>query len=216
MSSRERILQRLRNARDAHSSDAPDSMLSESGWPKPEPDQWLSVFKQNLQDNHADVIETDEQGWCSTVTGVLQAKGVQTLRTGDNPDAQQLLTAVAGNLNAEAVTQVMAKTELFNGVDAGFSVAMAGLAETGSLVVQTGPQEPRTLSLVPPLNIVLLRASKLVANFSQLVSLGRMPDVMPTNLLLISGPSKTADIQQTLAYGAHGPKELVVVLVMDI
>jgi L-lactate dehydrogenase complex protein LldG len=39
---------------------------------------------------------------------------------------------------------------------------------------------------------------------------------MPTNLLLVSGPSKTADIQQTLAYGAHGPKELVVVLVDDL
>lgn len=38
---------------------------------------------------------------------------------------------------------------------------------------------------------------------------------MPTNALLISGPSKTADIQQTLAYGAHGPSELVVLLLTD-
>ena len=39
---------------------------------------------------------------------------------------------------------------------------------------------------------------------------------MPTNLLLVTGPSKTADIQQTLAYGAHGPKELVIVLINDL
>ena len=39
---------------------------------------------------------------------------------------------------------------------------------------------------------------------------------MPTNLLLVTGPSKTADIQQVLAYGAHGPKELIIVLVDDV
>jgi L-lactate dehydrogenase complex protein LldG len=45
---------------------------------------------------------------------------------------------------------------------------------------------------------------------------GDGPPVLPTNLLLVTGPSKTADIQQVLAYGAHGPKELVIVLVNDL
>ena len=56
---------------------------------------------------------------------------------------------------------------------------------------------------------------KLRANFSAWVAEGMIPDVMPTNLLLISGPSKTADIQQTLAYGAHGPKSLIVLMLTD-
>lgn len=41
-------------------------------------------------------------------------------------------------------------------------------------------------------------------------------DDLPTNLLLVTGPSKTADIQQVLAFGAHGPRELVIVLVNDL
>ena len=105
-------------------------------------------------------------------------------------------------------------------MDAGISFACAGLAETGSLVVHTGPQEPRSLSLVPPLNIMLVKQSQLLADFNQLVQSPMWQQAFaaeqkPTNMLLVSGPSKTADIQQTLAFGAHGPKELVVILIND-
>ena len=83
------------------------------------------------------------------------------------------------------------------------------------MLVETGPQEPRALSLVPPLNIILLNASAITASFLTLVQAQKLPAQLPTNVLLISGPSKTADIQQTLAYGAHGPKELIVLLLTD-
>ncbi|WPC72130.1 LUD domain-containing protein [Aeromonas hydrophila] len=58
-------------------------------------------------------------------------------------------------------------------------------------------------------------ASTIADNLAGLVAAGRWQQAMPTNLLLVSGPSKTADIQQTLAYGAHGPSRLLVVLVED-
>ena len=77
-----------------------------------------------------------------------------------------------------------------------------------------GPS-PSTLSLVPPCHIALLAASTIADNLAGLVAAGRWQQAMPTNLLLVSGPSKTADIQQTLAYGAHGPSRLLVVLVED-
>ena len=92
----------------------------------------------------------------------------------------------------------------------------AGVADTGSLVLQPGPGEPRTLSLVPPLHIAVLPARRLYASLAAAWSALQPQADMPTNLLLISGPSKTADIQQVLAFGAHGPKELVIVLVNDL
>jgi L-lactate dehydrogenase complex protein LldG len=92
------------------------------------------------------------------------------------------------------------------------------VADTGTLVLWPDADEPRTLSLVPPVHIAVLRASRLYASLpAAMAALLRTGGPgLPSNLLLVSGPSKTADIQQVLAYGAHGPKELVIVLVDDL
>ena len=66
---------------------------------------------------------------------------------------------------------------------------------------------------MPPIHFALLDARHIHATFYDAIRAENWPAGMPTNALLISGPSKTADIQQTLAYGAHGPKELVVLLI---
>jgi L-lactate dehydrogenase complex protein LldG len=104
------------------------------------------------------------------------------------------------------------KDELFNGIDAAFTGSRAGIADTGTLIVWPDVQEPRTMSLVPPVHYVLFDASRLYQNFHQAMTVEGWRNGLPTNSLLISGPSKTADIQQTLAYGAHGPRELIVLV----
>jgi L-lactate dehydrogenase complex protein LldG len=68
------------------------------------------------------------------------------------------------------------------------------------------------MSLVPPVHFVLLDATTIHANLHAALTAERWAAGMPTNALVISGPSKTADIQQTLAYGAHGPRELIVLV----
>lgn len=133
--------------------------------------------------------------------------------------AQELASA-GSDTSVQLYADQQDKEALFAEVNAGISFACAGLAETGSLVLHTGPQEPRTLSLVPPLNIILVKQSQLLADFNQLVQSPMWQQAFaseqkPTNMLLVSGPSKTAEIQQTLAFGAHGPKELVVILIND-
>jgi len=89
----------------------------------------------------------------------------------------------------------------------------SAIAETGSLVLWPSPAEPRLLSLVPPLHIALPRTAAIHETFAETIRDEGWALGMPANALLISGPSKTADIEQTLAYGVHGPKRLVVVLV---
>jgi L-lactate dehydrogenase complex protein LldG len=108
------------------------------------------------------------------------------------------------------------KEELFSGVAAGFTGTVGGIAETGGLLLTPGPAEPRLLSLVPPIHIALLRASTIQDSFWSAVKNLGWGRSLPPNALLISGPSKTADIEQTLAYGVHGPKRLIVVLVDDL
>ena len=102
--------------------------------------------------------------------------------------------------------------QLFDGVDASLTLAKSAIAETGSLVLWPTPEEPRLMSLVPSVHFVLLDVATIHPDFYSAMTAEGWKDHLPTNALLICGPSKTADIQQTLAYGAHGPRELVVLL----
>jgi L-lactate dehydrogenase complex protein LldG len=100
------------------------------------------------------------------------------------------------------------------GADAGLTAVDAALAETGSLVVSSGPGRSRMVSLLPPVHIALVPASSLTPDlFTWTAARGQ---AVPAALTLISGPSKTADIEQTLAIGVHGPKRLIVILVEEL
>lgn len=186
-------------------------------------DQWRDRFVELMEANHADVRLVDpQQGWPKAAQQVLSDYQVERLALGTSDDAETLKTVLAATQSAVEVTvaeqaidhrDAVALDRLFASTQAGFTRAAAALAETGSLVLETGPQEPRQLSLVPPLHIALVFEHDLTASFQTLVEQQRWEAGMPTNVLLVSGPSKTADIQQTLAYGAHGPKQLVVLLV---
>jgi L-lactate dehydrogenase complex protein LldG len=96
------------------------------------------------------------------------------------------------------------------GADAGLTGADAALAETGTLVVSSGPGHSRLVSLLPPVHIALVPAACLTADLFTWTA-GRGGG-MPASITLISGPSKTADIEQVMAIGVHGPKRLVVIL----
>jgi L-lactate dehydrogenase complex protein LldG len=76
-------------------------------------------------------------------------------------------------------------------------------------------REPRLMSLVPPLHIALLQSDKIYNSFYEIIQVEKWPDRMPTNALLISGPSKTADIEMTLAFGVHGPRELIAMIIEE-
>jgi L-lactate dehydrogenase complex protein LldF len=96
---------------------------------------------------------------------------------------------------------------------AGLTRAVAGLADTGSLLVMGGPLDLLSASLLPEVHIAILNRSDLYAS---------LPDVLNTPAVraapaavVISGPSRTADIEMTLTIGVHGPGELIVLLVDD-
>jgi L-lactate utilization protein LutC len=99
---------------------------------------------------------------------------------------------------------------LCNEADVGVSSAVAALAETGTVIVASGPGRSRLVTLLPPVHAVLLPASRLLPDLFAWVSQQERP--LPANVTLISGPSKTADIEQTLEVGVHGPRRLVVII----
>lgn len=108
------------------------------------------------------------------------------------------------------------KKELFHQIDASFTDVHCGIAQTGSLILIPDKNQPRSMSLVPPIHIALFDTSKLMPDFFAAQKTFKLKELdnMPSNIVLISGPSKTADIQLTLAYGAHGPRDLVVLAIL--
>jgi L-lactate dehydrogenase complex protein LldG len=91
------------------------------------------------------------------------------------------------------------------------SEALYGLADTGSVVIEASPDEPRSRSLLPERHISLLREDRIVAGLEELFAALR--GELPSSLAIVSGPSRSADIEQTLTIGVHGPGEVHVVLV---
>ncbi len=96
--------------------------------------------------------------------------------------------------------------------DVGITGVYAAVAETGSLVCTSGPDQWRGLSLIPPAHIAIVRAQQIVPDLLDLFTTG-LPDSLPANLTLISGPSKTADIEGILITGVHGPGQVHVIVV---
>lgn len=100
------------------------------------------------------------------------------------------------------------------------SGADAAIAESGTMLVVSGPGRGRLASLLPPVHIALLPADRIVRSLPEAWNLLKATfgdDVAQTraNISLITGPSRTADIEQTLSLGVHGPKELHVIIIDD-
>lgn len=96
------------------------------------------------------------------------------------------------------------------------SHAFGAVAETGTLVLTSGRDNPTTLNFLPDNHIVVLGANDIVGNFEAAIAALRDrfgANALPRVVNLITGPSRSADIEQTLILGAHGPRRLHVVIV---
>ena len=98
----------------------------------------------------------------------------------------------------------------------GVTGAFAGIAETGSVMLLSGPESPTTLNFLPEDHIVVLRESRIVPHPEDAWALLRAErGSMPRTVNLICGPSKTGDVELVITEGAHGPRRLHVVVVRE-
>jgi len=96
--------------------------------------------------------------------------------------------------------------------------AFAGIAETGTLVMASGPDHPVTLNLLPDTHIVVLRENDIVGGYEDVWRRLRErygKDCMPRTVNIITGPSRTGDIEQTIELGAHGPRRMHILVVRE-
>ncbi len=223
MSAREDILARLCATTIAHAPALPDVGSWYASQRRDErPTQRVARLRAAMEAVKTEVHETTESGWPDLLMQLAAAKGVRKLLIGNDTvhgvelearhSQRQASQPDAMELRRYAQPIEAWRQELFDGIDASLTLARSAIAETGSLILWPDACEPRLMSLVPPIHFVLLDAAAIHADMHSAFTAEGWASGMPTNALLISGPSKTADIQQTLAYGAHGPRELVLLL----
>ncbi|SPE39055.1 Lactate utilization protein C [Candidatus Sulfopaludibacter sp. SbA3] len=98
-------------------------------------------------------------------------------------------------------------------VDIGITSADYALGDTGTLVMLASPQEARMVSLLPPAHIAVVPCERILTGLDELFTVLPMPAEQSSSMVLITGPSRTADIEQILVRGVHGPGQITVIIV---
>lgn len=175
----------------------------------------VTIFTQSATAVGMRVYSTAMSGVSDVIVGILQAGQVRSAAFATSEALSKIRESVRAS-GVQLLTQVGGGFASLYDCDAGVTDARAGVAETGSIVCVASAKQGRGLSLVPPLHVVVLRASDLVADLIDLWQpRGPIDLAESSNIVLITGPSKTADIEGVLITGVHGPREVHIVLVTD-
>ncbi len=206
MSARDEIMNRLRSkVRDA---ELPPAWKSQREFP-----DLVARFTEALTTAEGEVRQVDslEHAW-KEVDAILREEEAQAVVANDEPPlSAEILTSRWPDYEWHIVGQTEGDLREFcTRADVGLSGAEAALAETGSIVVRSGPGKSRLATLLPPVHVALVPASCLTTDIFTWTA--ERDGDMPANLILISGPSKTADIEFTLTLGVHGPGRMIVIL----
>ena len=186
-------------SRDEILSAARAALKRRAGDPVPEPPAVL-------------LTEGPKQGLVEQFTKVLEALAGKVVVVSTRAEAE---AAVDKALNGRSFIR---STDAFSregiaATEVGITSADYALADTGSLVMFTESKESRLLSLLPPCHIAVIESSKIVASLDDVFRLRPLPGAESSAMVVITGPSRTADIEMRLVRGVHGPGEIHVIII---
>ncbi len=164
-------------------------------------------FKQNLESvmGHC-IVTTDVTDALNQIITDLKARRIAI---SDDANVERWLRHTDLEIDELGITPDA--HEIFR-FDLGISTAQAAIAETGTLVLESVAERHRFVSLVPPVHIAIVDASRIVETVADALALLRLDKEISPAVTFITGPSRTADIELTLAIGVHGPQELYVII----
>jgi L-lactate dehydrogenase complex protein LldG len=171
----------------------------------------IALFAEFLKGQSATVIEVARPADVATaVAGYLrQANLPARLRCGADPFLDTL-----GWQTEPAIERLRGRADGRDEV--GLSRASAGVAETGTMLLASGPDNPVTINFLPETHIIVVKAADIVASYEDAWAIIRArfgERTMPRTVNMISGPSRTGDIGGKHVMGAHGPRRMCVVVV---
>ena len=175
----------------------------------------LDLFKDSLEavDGHC-IIAHDESEVVNALTDIIGSLQGTRLRgrciaISDDLEVERLISQADLEIDELAVTP--SSSDIFR-FDVGISRVQAAIAETGTLLLDSSRERHRLVSLVPPVHIAILKENQIVGTLGEALAILRQSEQLTPIATLVTGPSRTADIELTLAIGVHGPQELYVVV----
>ncbi|CAN5566596.1 lactate utilization protein C [soil metagenome] len=198
---------------------APDVAWTSTGAPQEHepiedpPSRFLEELK--ALGGHGERIESYEQAG-EYVLSLAKERETELLVRWDVEDLERL--EVDGSLEEAGVELVVWREledfrEVAAKADIGLTTAEWAIAETGSLVIEGGPAKGRSVTLLPPVHIAVVPVDRVLSTVPEAIAKYAEGGGVPANLTFHTGPSKSGDIEMTLAVGVHGPGEVHVVLV---
>jgi L-lactate dehydrogenase complex protein LldG len=175
----------------------------------------VELFKENLEavDGHCIVVHRDLDivRTISSIIGDLQATKLQgrRLAVSDQPEIERLVRLIA--IEVDELVVAPSAHDLFH-FDVGITSVQGAIAETGTLVLDSAYERHRLISLVPPVHIAIVESSRICETLGETLAMLRKDNDLSPAVTFITGPSRTADIELTLAIGVHGPQELYVIV----
>lgn len=169
----------------------------------------VDLFKQHLEavNGHA-IIANNDTDIANALTRIITDVKAQRLAISDNSEVERLLNLT--DLEIEELAIAPDAHDVFS-FDVGITTVQAAIAETGTLVLDSTQERHRLISLVPPVHIAIVDASKIYETLGEVLAFIHKNDISPA-VTFITGPSRTADIELTLTVGVHGPQELYVII----
>jgi len=164
-------------------------------------------FKTSLEavDGHCVIVQGDNE-IARALTNIIRGGRIAI---SDNPEVERLLHLT--DLEIEELSVAPDAHDIFR-FDVGISTVQAAIAETGTLVLDSTRERHRFLSLVPPVHIAIVKASQIYRTLGEVLAVIQKDKEISPAVTFITGPSRTADIELTLAIGVHGPQELYVII----
>lgn len=175
----------------------------------------VESFKESLEavNGHC-MIARSEVEIVHALTHIITALQATSLRArriaiSNSPVLERLVNLIAVEVDELCVAPSAA--DLFS-FDVGITTAQAAIAETGTLVLDSSRERHRLASLVPPVHIAIIDATQIRQTLGETLSALQRDDEISPIITFVTGPSRTADIELTLAIGVHGPQELYVIV----
>lgn len=196
-----------------HQSVAPATPES-NGSPATAPSN-VELFQSNLKavNGHCVVARTELEIVHALTRIITELKQTQLnprrIALSDVPALERLVRLVA--VQMDEVTVAPSSSELFD-IDIGITTAQAAIAETGTLVLDSSRERHRLISLVPPVHIAIVQAENIYSTLGEALAVLQADAEISPIVTFITGPSRTADIELTLAIGVHGPQELYAII----
>jgi len=211
MTARETMLANVRRALGRAAGQLPASLAAPRlQIPLSDRNVYTPLFVQNFENlGGKSILVRETSAVMGAVAPLVEGKRVVASNSPFLADCgiTKLATVRSGFTDREALRGASVEADI------GITSADYALADTGTLVLLASPGEARMISLLPPVHVAVFPRSRMLANLDELFGILPAPAEQTSSMVLITGPSRTADIEQILVRGVHGPGEIYAIIV---